>query len=148
MCIYVYIHILYSLYIYIYIWTWLSMCTSRSVYMYMSMYVCRFIYICAVLSCFSVLNFLQIYGPQSSRLLCPWDSPGKNTEVGCHFLLQGIFPTQGWNLCLLRLLHWQVGSLPLATLRESFYKHTIVVLKTYTFWVCAIFFPLSGLRSS
>ena len=30
-----------------------------------------------------------------SRLLCPWDSPGKNTGVGCHFLFQGIFPTQG-----------------------------------------------------
>ena len=34
---------------------------------------------------------------------CPWDSPGKNTEVGCHFLLQGIFSTQGSNLCLLHL---------------------------------------------
>ena len=31
----------------------------------------------------------------ATRLLCPWDSPGKNTGVGCHFLLQGIFPTQG-----------------------------------------------------
>ena len=31
------------------------------------------------------------------RLLCPWDSPGKNTGVDCHFLLQGIFPTQGSN---------------------------------------------------
>ena len=30
-------------------------------------------------------------------LLCPWNSPGKNTEVGCRFLLQGIFPTQGLN---------------------------------------------------
>ena len=30
-------------------------------------------------------------------LLCPWDSPGKNTGVGCHFLLQEIFPTQGSN---------------------------------------------------
>jgi len=28
------------------------------------------------------------------RLLCPWDSPGKNTGVGCHALLQGLFPTQ------------------------------------------------------
>jgi len=28
------------------------------------------------------------------RLLCPWDSPGKNTGLGCHVLLQGIFPTQ------------------------------------------------------
>ena len=48
-----------------------------------------------------------------SRLLCPWDSPGMNTGVGCHAPLQGISPTQGPNLRLLRLLHWQVGSLPL-----------------------------------
>ena len=34
---------------------------------------------------------------QPSRLPCPWDFPGKNTGVGCHFLLQGIFPTQGSN---------------------------------------------------
>ena len=34
-------------------------------------------------------------------------------EWGCHALLQGIFPTQGWKPCLLCLLHWQVGSLPL-----------------------------------
>ena len=36
-----------------------------------------------------------------ARLLCPWDSPGKNTGVSCHFLLQGIFPTQMSNPCLL-----------------------------------------------
>ena len=35
-----------------------------------------------------------------TRLLWPWDSPGKNTGVGCHFLLQRIFPTQGSNLGL------------------------------------------------
>ena len=46
------------------------------------------------------------YGLQSARVLCPWDFPGKNTGVGCHFLLQGIFPTQALNLCLLCLLHW------------------------------------------
>ena len=56
---------------------------------------------------------LQPYGPQPTRLLCPCDSPGKNTEVGCHALLQGIFPIQGSNLHFSRLLHWQVGSLPL-----------------------------------
>ena len=38
------------------------------------------------------------YGLWPSRPLCPWDSPGKNTEVGCHSLLQGIFLTQGLNL--------------------------------------------------
>ena len=47
-------------------------------------------------------------------LLCPWDSPGNNTRVGCHALVQGIFPTQGSNPRLLCLLHWQAGSLPLA----------------------------------
>ena len=36
-----------------------------------------------------------------TRLLCPWNFPGKNTGVGCHFLLQGIFPTQGSNPGLL-----------------------------------------------
>jgi len=40
------------------------------------------------------------------------DSPDKNTGVGCHALLQGIFPTQGSNLHLC-LLPWQAGSLPL-----------------------------------
>ena len=42
----------------------------------------------------------------------PLDSPGQNTGVGYHFLLQGIFPTQGSNPHLLYLLHSQVGSLP------------------------------------
>ena len=45
--------------------------------------------------------------------MCPWDSPGKNTGVGWHFLLQGIFSTQGSNLSLLHLLHWEVCSFPL-----------------------------------
>ena len=38
---------------------------------------------------------------QPTRLLCPRDSPGKNTGEGCHFLLQGLFPTQGLNPGLL-----------------------------------------------
>ena len=40
---------------------------------------------------------LQPHGLQPTRLLCPWDSPGKNTGVGCHFLLQGMFQIQGSN---------------------------------------------------
>ena len=59
-------------------------------------------------------NSMHSYGLQSDRLLCPQDSPGKNTGVSCHALLQGIFLTQGQNLNLLSLLYWQVGSLPLA----------------------------------
>ena len=48
--------------------------------------------------------------PPASR---PWDFSGKNTEVGCHFLLQGIFTTQGLNPRLLHLLYWQADSLTL-----------------------------------
>ena len=59
----------------------------------------------------SVLSDFVTYGLWPPRLLCPWDSPGENTGVGCHFLLQGIFQTQGSNPRLLRLPHWQAGSL-------------------------------------
>ena len=55
-------------------------------------------------------------GPLPTRVLCPWDFPDKNTGVACHFLLQGIFPTQELSLCLLCLLHWQEDSLPLSHL--------------------------------
>ena len=44
---------------------------------------------------------IQSHGLQPTKLLCPWDFPGKNTGVGCHFLLQGIFPIQWSNLGLL-----------------------------------------------
>ena len=46
-----------------------------------------------------------------ARLLCPWDFPGKNTRLGFHSLLQGIFLTQGLNP---RFLYWQADSLPLS----------------------------------
>ena len=47
-----------------------------------------------------------------TRLLCPWDAPGRNTGEGCHALLRGIVPNQGSNPWVLCLLHWQVSSLP------------------------------------
>ena len=59
-----------------------------------------------------VSNSLQPYGPQSGSSV-HGDSPGRNIRVGCHDLLQEISLTQGLNPCLLCLLHWQVGSLPL-----------------------------------
>ena len=54
-----------------------------------------------VVQLLSHVRLLQSCGLQPARLLCPWDFPGKNTGVGCHFLLQGIFPTQELNLGLL-----------------------------------------------
>ena len=65
-----------------------------------------------------VLKWLQSHltlcDPMVAKLLCPWDSTGKNTGVGCPGFLQGIFPNQGSNLRLSCLLHWRVGSSPLA----------------------------------
>ena len=57
-----------------------------------------------MLSLSVVSDSLRPYGLQPTRHLCPWGSPGKNTGVGFHFLLQGI-PTQGSNPCLLCLLY-------------------------------------------
>ena len=64
-------------------------------------------------SSFSCLDSFTTHGLWPAWLLCPLNSPGKNTAAVCHFLLQGIFLTQGSNPCLLCLLHWQAGSLPL-----------------------------------
>ena len=58
---------------------------------------CVCVCVCACV-CSAMSNSLPPHGLQPTRLLHPWDSPGKNTGVGCHFLLQGIFPTQGSNL--------------------------------------------------
>ena len=54
--------------------------------------------LCFVCVCAHALGCIRLFETLwtvATRLLCPWDFPGKNTAVGCHFLLQGIFPTQG-----------------------------------------------------
>ena len=51
------------------------------------------------------------HGSVARQALPPWDFPGKNTGVGCHFLLQRIFLTQGSNQ---DLLCRQANSLPLS----------------------------------
>ena len=61
--------------------------------------------------CLTLCNHMNCSPPGSC---VHGDSPGENAGVGCHVLLQGIFLTQGSNLCLLCLLNWQAGSLPLA----------------------------------
>ena len=65
-----------------------------------------------MLSCFSHVRLCANHGLEPARLLCSWDSPGKNTGVSCHIFLQGVFLTQGWIPCLLHLLHWQMDSSP------------------------------------
>ena len=63
---------------------------------------------------------LRLRGLQPTRLLCPWNSPGKNARVGCYFFLQGIFLIHGLNSHHLDLLHWQVGSLSLYHLESPY----------------------------
>ena len=74
---------------------------------------------------------LQSHGLYSARLLCLWDFPGKNTGVGCHALLQGIFPTLGWNP---RLLHCR-RILYLLSIREAHTPYKIKSLKNIKFFL-------------
>ena len=59
--------------------------------------------------CSVVSNSLQLHGLWSARLLCPWNSPGKNIGVGSHYLLQGTFQIQAFEL---RSPAFQSDSLP------------------------------------
>ena len=61
-----------------------------------------------------VSNSLRPHGLQPARLLCPWGFLGKNTAVGSHFLLWGIFPTQDQNCVSYKSLVWQADALPLS----------------------------------
>ena len=71
-----------------------------------------------------------------------WDSPGKNTGVGCHALLKEIFPTQGSNSCLLCLLHWQMGSLLLAPLEDNSFKRHCGMLNSFLLTLWDVFVSL------
>ena len=68
--------------------------------------VCVYMHGCSVVS-----DFLWPQGLLTTRLLCWWDFPGKNSGVSCHLLHQWLFLIQGSNPHLLHLLHWQVDSL-------------------------------------
>ena len=70
-----------------------------------------------VLSCSAMSDFLWPHGLQPTRLLHLWNFPDKNTGVGFHLLLQGMFLTKRSNPLLLDLLHWQADSLSLCHLQ-------------------------------
>ena len=69
-------------------------------------------YVCML----SPVQLFATHALQSTRLLCPWNFPGKNTGVGCHLLLQGIFPIQESKPNLL-----QADSLPLSSLGNALF---------------------------
>ena len=97
-------HIIWKIFIYIYIYIYKQRERER-----ISQW-----YLVFLLVGVQLLSRVQSFvTPWTARLLCPGDFQSKNTGVSCHFLLQGIFPTQGSNLHLLHcrrsLYHWATG---------------------------------------
>ena len=82
---------------------------------------------CDVLSHFS---HVQLFGTLL-WVLCLWDSPDKNTGVGCHAPLQRIFPTRGIEPSSLHLLHCQEGSSSLASPGKTLYLETHTITKLF-----------------
>ena len=73
--------------------------------------------------------------PMDTRLLCPWDFPGKNTGLGYHFFLQGIFQTQG---SVLSLLHF----------RQILYCQSQWFFKIFSILVYFMYLAVCDLQSS
>ena len=138
-------------YIVIIIGEYVHVCMSVCVYTiyivmcYIHIHTHTHIYLCCSVASV-VSDSLWPYGLYPARLLCPWNSPGKNTGVGCHALLQGIFPNQGLNLCL---LHCKQSLCPLSQgeahtythIQSIFCQHLLYkIVLTDTFWFLYINF--------
>ena len=91
---------------------------------------------CSAKSGLTLCDPMDYCPPGSSEGACLWEAPGKNTGVICYALLQGVFPTQGLNPRLLYLLHWQVGSLPLAPPGKPNSRWRFLQRASFTRWVC------------
>ena len=93
--------------------------------------------VCALYKAFSHFQLFATPWTVPARLLCPWNFPGKNTGVGCHFLLQRIFPAQGSNLCFLHyrwiLYHWATWE---AQCSQVFYCYYYLSFSYLYFWIC------------
>ena len=77
-----------------------------------------------------VLSLVQLFvtrGLWPIRPLCAWNFPGKNNGVGCHFLLQRLFPTQGWKL---HLLYWQADSLSVQHMGSPYIHINVFVIQS------------------
>ena len=82
----------------------------------------QLLYLCMCVPVFSVASIISdsLLWIVAGQVLCPWDSPGKNTGVSCNALLKGIFLTQGSNPHHLCLLHCRQILYPLSPLGSIF----------------------------
>ena len=91
--------------------------------------VCVRVCVCTHMLSRSVLSDSATPQTVACQALCPWNFPGKNTGVGCHFFLPpGTLPDPGSNLHFLHLLHWQADSLPLSHLRSPIIMFAYVLM--------------------
>ena len=105
----------------------------HNIYVCVYQIIIVYVHVCSVLS-----DSLWPSWTAAHQVLCPWNFPGKNTGVGCHFLLQRVFLTQESNLYLLHLWHCQADSLPLKQFGSPhhnvpvYFKCLTVSFVTYT----------------
>ena len=76
-----------------------------------------------------VSDSMRLFGLQSARFLCPWDSPGKNTAVGCRFLLQDSHQLS--ILCIVSTVYLCQSQSP-----NSFYTHFSLLMCPYICSLC------------
>ena len=103
----------------------------RSWHLLVGVLIFTVIRVCEI-SCLSRVQLCETLWTVACRLLCPWDSLGKNTGVGCHGLLQEIFLSQGSvdRVSYVSPPHWPAGSLPLAPLGMPWqYNYLIYLLR-------------------
>ena len=134
-----------SIYLSIYLSIYTHISTHLSIYLYTCMQVCHVINTQTIINKWKLLKCMHAKSLQLCQILCnpiDWslpsssvhgDSPGKNTGVGCHALLQGIFLTQESNPWVLYLLYLQVGSLPLAPPEKPIYTNCMTYFKIKDF---------------
>ena len=110
---------------------------KSSVFYVNPIYVLSYSLYCCCLVVKSCLTLLWPHALQPARLLRPRDFPGKNTGIGCHVLLQGVFPTQESNPSLLR---WQADSLPLSHHERPYilymFYYVIYIFVYKVWWSC------------
>mgnify|MGYP006996426435 CR=1 FL=1 len=124
-----------------------SPCSKHCTHTYIHMSCGSCVSCTCMFACVQLLNCLTLW---SQRVSCVWlfvipwavasqDSLSmglprhKNTQVGCHFLLQGILPSQGSNWRLLCLLHWQADSLALCHLGSPLFTLVLIILIRHKF---------------
>ena len=117
----------YLIFYFLVIWMPFYMCLSFNGYMCMCVCVC----VCVCVSSSTVSDSLQPHGLQPARLFCSWNSPGKNTGVGCCALLQGILSRTLFNKSqwmVFAIHYWPIHS------TSTYYSPWLLMIIHWRWW--------------